>query len=252
VRGNSFVPLIPSLIALQNSTLERFEPSGLAFCHGDGKPARFHRGKPEEPAAAIFLLDKNTEGRAWPRRSSSKDERRSWGPTDSQTPHADSFRLAAFSALCQHWRAMSWTRKRLLVVGLLAIALAGLALIPRASQVSINLLSYKTNDHGIVWAVALLSNSGPRGVFPVIQIGVGSGPYQPLFGYDNSPLVRLGSNATHFIESPTNSRIVATYFLDYQAFEPDTIGKQLRFLVDHYLLRRDRRTNMYTVRFDVP
>jgi hypothetical protein len=155
---------------------------------------------------------------------------------------------------------MSRTRTRAIVAAVaLVCVIATTALLRKPAAMTLVVDRYLTNVYGPDTLIALvaLSNAAPRGVFvarlglPVRDVVTVCGmrlehPALPQSNY-------LGPRKQgDFFEVRVPGRVsVKCLAFDLDHIEP-TVVQRFQFWMDRHLLRCDRRTNVYTLHFDVP
>ena len=148
---------------------------------------------------------------------------------------------------------MTRRRKLLIVVGvfvlLLGILLAGIR--RKVADVSISFRRYRTNVHEVITAEAVITNAGPFSRFVTIRTKVKMGQIQPWW-VDQERSGSFSPNASTIVECSPPCPVIVEYRKEYHHDYPDTLSEQLQFWLDRYILRCDRRTNVYTLRLDIP
>ena len=151
---------------------------------------------------------------------------------------------------------MRWTRKRVIVAGvvLLVCLTAATALLRKPATVMTLVVDrYLTNLYGPDTLVALvaLSNATPRSV---IVSGLGL-PTLSRAGirFEHAALpqsIYLGPHQTSGVFEMRGRIRVKYLAFDYPA--KSNLVERLQIWADRHLLHCDRRTNVYTLHFDIP
>jgi len=150
---------------------------------------------------------------------------------------------------------MSRTRKRVIVATVALVCVAAVLALQRKPPVMTLVLDrYLTNLYGPDTLVALvaLSNATPRSV-----VVSGPGPLSRAgIRFEHTALPQSIYLGPHQTSDIFEMRGPGRTSLKYLAFElsptKSTVVERFQFWMDRHLLHCDRRTNVYTLHFDIP